>query len=175
MAVKKELNKLGLHFIFPDVGVVEVMEKITAKQRVQIKDGLFQSGLELIDNKKALLIEKIKEAIVDFVHHSDELPNTLLSESKRKTTGYDYRHLASLFSDIQGTTMEEFIMFHKIERVKELIIYNELNLTEIASKLRFRSVAHLSQQLIKITGLSPSHFKMLKIKRQKTIEEVGVK
>jgi AraC-like DNA-binding protein len=171
MAVKEELKKLGLHFIVPDMGMVDVMEKISPRQRKQIKAGLLQSGLELIDNKNTLLIEKVKNNIVDIVHQPDALPNTSFSEYISKTTGYDYTYLASLFSDIQGTTIEEFIMFHKIERVKELIIYNELNLKDIATKLQFNSVAQLSQQFKKVTGLCPSYFKMLRSKRQKTIEE----
>ena len=171
MVVKEELNKLGLHFIV-DMGVVDIMENITSGQREQIRIALLKSGLELMDDKKAVLIEKIKNVIIEMVHYTDELPKANFSDYLSKNLNYDYTYLANLFSEVQGTTIEKFIISHKIERVKELIIYDELDLTEIARKIHYSSVAHLSNQFKKITGLSPSHFKKLKDKRRKQIEDV---
>lgn len=173
MVVKEELSKLGLHFIVVDLGEVEVMEDISLEQREQIKKALFSSGLELMDDKKAILIEKIKIAIIEMVHHSDELVKTNFSDFLSKKLNRDYTYLANLFSEVQGTTIEHFIIAHKIERIKELIIYGEMNITEIAWKMNYSSVAHLSNQFKKVTGLSPSHFKQLKIKRRNPIEEIG--
>jgi AraC-like DNA-binding protein len=172
MAVKEELKKLGLHYIIVDMGVVDIMENITGEQREQLKIGLFKSGLELIDNKKALLIERIKNVIIEMVNYTDELPKTNFSDYLSKKLGYDYTYMANLFSEVQGSTIEKFIISHKIERVKEMIIYDELSLTKIAWKFHYSSVAHLSNQFKKITGLSPSHFKILKDKRRKAIEDV---
>jgi AraC-like DNA-binding protein len=174
MAVKEELKKLGLHFIIPDMGVVDVMEKITAEQRKLLRIGLIKSGLELVDDKKALLIETIKNAIIEMVHNSNESPKVKFSDYLSQKLGHDYSSMANLFSEVQGTTIEKFIISHKIEQVKELIIYNELTLTEIAWNLQYSSVAHLSNQFKKITGLSPSHFKMLKIKKQIAVENASV-
>ena len=172
MVVKEELKKLGLHFIVVDMGVVDIMEDITAQQREQIRIALLKSGLELMDDKKAVLIEKIKNVIIELVHYADELPKTNFSDYLSEKLNYDYAYLANLFSEVQGTTIEKFIISHKIERVKELIIYDELNLTEIAWKMHYSSVAHLSNQFKKITGLTPSHFKKLKDKRRKPIEDI---
>lgn len=172
MAVKEELKKLGLHFIIVEMGVVEIMENITTEQREQIKIALLKSGLELMDDKKAVLIEKIKNVIIEMVHYSDELPKTNFSDYLSEKLSYDYTYLANLFSETQGTTIEKFTISHKIERVKELIIYDELNLTEIAWKMHYSSVAHLSNQFKKITGLTPSHFKKLKNRIRKPIEDI---
>jgi AraC-like DNA-binding protein len=172
MTVKEELKKLGLHFIIVEMGVVEIMENITTEQREQIKIALLKSGLELMDDKKAVLIEKIKNVIIEMVHYSDELPKTNFSDYLSEKLSYDYTYLANLFSETQGTTIEKFTISHKIERVKELIIYDELNLTEIAWKMHYSSVAHLSNQFKKITGLTPSHFKKLKNRIRKPIEDI---
>jgi AraC-like DNA-binding protein len=172
MAVKEELNKLGLHFILVDLGVVDIMEDITPKQRGQLGTGLKSSGLELMDDKKAVLIERIRNIIIEMVHYSKELPKSNFSDYLSEKLNYDYTYLANLFSEVQGTTIEKFIIAHKIERVKELIIYDELNLTEIAWLMHYSSVAHLSNQFKKITGLTPSHFKQLKNKRRTAIEDI---
>jgi AraC-like DNA-binding protein len=173
MAVKAELKKLGLHFIVVDLGEVEIMESITEEQRDQLKEALANSGLELMDDKKAMLIEKIKNIIIEMVHHSDELIKVNFSDYLSKKINHDYTYLANLFSEVQGITIEHFIISHKIERIKELIIYNELNITEIAYKMNYSSVAHLSNQFKKVTGLSPSHFKSMKDKRRSPIEDIG--
>ena len=172
MVVKEELKKLGLHFVVVDMGVVDIMENINNEQREQIRTALLQSGLELMDDKKAVLIEKIKNVIIEMVHYNDELPKINFSDYLSEKLKYDYTYMANLFSEVQGSTIEHFIIAHKIERVKELIIYDEFNLTEIAWKMHYSSVAHLSNQFKKITGLTPSHFKKLKSKRRIAIEDV---
>ncbi len=172
MVVKEELKKLQLHFIVVDLGEVEIMEDITAEQREQLKISLHNSGLELMDDKKSILIEKIKRIIVELVHYTDEPLKVNFSEYLSEKLNYDYTYLANLFSEVQGTTIEKFFITHKIERVKELLVYDELNLTEISYKMNYSSVAHLSNQFKKITGLSPSHFRQLKEKIRKPIDEI---
>jgi AraC-like DNA-binding protein len=174
MAVKAELKRLGLHFIVVDLGEVEIMENISAEQREQIKIALLTSGFELMDNKRAILIEKVKNTVIEMVHHSDEIIKTNFSDFLSKKLSHDYTYLANLFSEVQGITIEHFIIAHKVERIKELIIYDELNITEIAWKMNYSSVAHLSNQFKKVTGLSPSHFKQLKDKRRSPIEDIGI-
>src|ERR1035437_6946903 len=173
MAVKEELKKLGLHFTPVDLGEVEIMENITLEQREQLKTALHNSGLELMDDKRAVLIEKIKNVIVEMVHHTDEMIKTNFSDFLSEKLNHDYTYMANLFSEVQGTTIEQFIISHKIERIKELIIYGELNVTEIAWKMNYSSVAHLSNQFKKVKGLTPSHFKQLKDKRRSPIEDIG--
>ena len=173
MAVKELLTNLGLHFIVVDLGEVDVMENISLEQREQLKLDLLSSGLELMDDKRAILIEKIKNAVVEMIHHADEQLKTNFSDFLSAKLNHNYTYLANLFSEVQGTTIEQFIIAHKIERIKELIIYDELNITEIAWKMNYSSVAHLSNQFKKATGLSPSHFKQLKVKRRSPIEEIG--
>ncbi len=173
IAVKEVLKKLGLHFIVVDLGEVEIMEDITEEQREQVRDALRFSGLELMDNKRAVLIEKIKNTIVEMVHHSNDMVKTNFSNYLSKKLNYDYTYLANLFSEVQGSTIEHFIISHKVERIKELMIYDELNITEIAYMMNYSSVAHLSNQFKKVTGLSPSHFKKLKDKKRSPIEDVG--
>jgi AraC-like DNA-binding protein len=174
MLVKDELKKLDLHYIV-NMGEADIMEDITKEQREQLKIALLQSGLELMDDRKAVLIEKIKTVIIEMVHYTDELPKTNFSDYLSEKLNHDYTYLANLFSEVEGTTIEKFIISHKIERVKELIIYDEVNLTEIAWMMHYSSVAHLSNQFKKVTGLTPSHFKQLKNKRRSPIEEIGNK
>jgi len=173
MVVKEVLKKLELHFIVVDLGEVEIMENISAEERKQLKFALLNSGLELMDDNRAVLIEKIKTTIIEMVHHSDEILKINFSDFLSEKLNHDYTYLANLFSEVQGTTIGQFVLSHKIERIKELIIYDELNITEIALKMNYSSVAHLSNQFKKITGLSPSHFKNLKNKRRSPIEEIG--
>jgi AraC-like DNA-binding protein len=173
MAVRDELKKLGLHFIVVDLGVVEIMENISMEKRLLLRQGLHISGLELMDDKKAILIEKIKTIIVEMIHHSEEVIKINFSDYLSEKLDHNYTYLANLFSEVQGTTIEQFIISHKIERIKELMIYGELNITEIAWKMNYSSVAHLSSQFKKVTGLSPSHFKQLKDKRRNPIEDIG--
>lgn len=172
MMVKVELKKLGLHFVVVDLGEVDVME-ISVAQRELLKAALLNSGLELMDDKRAVLIEKIKNVIIEMIHHTNEFIKTNFSDFLSERLNHDYTYLSNLFSEVQGTTIEQFIISHKIERIKELIIYGELNLTQISYKMNYSSIAHLSTQFKKVTGLSPSHFKQLKDKRRSPIEEIG--
>lgn len=172
MLVKEELKKLGLHYVAVDLGVVEIMEDITQVQHEQLKASLLRSGLELLDNKKAILIEKIKNVITEMIHYNDELPKVNFSEYISEKLDHDYTYLSNIFSEVKGITIQQFIIIHKIERVKELLLYDELNLTEISYKLHYSSVAHLSNQFKKVTGLSPSFYKQLKQKRMGNLENV---
>ncbi len=172
MLVKEELSKLGLHYAVVDLGMVEILEDISQKQREQLKENLLRSGLELLDDKKSILIEKIKNVIIEMIHYSDELPKTNYSDYLSEKLGYDYTYLANIFSEVKGITIQQFIIIHKIERVKELLLYDELNLTEISYKLHYSSAAHLSNQFKKVTGLTPSFYKQLKQKRKKNLENL---
>jgi len=172
MVVKAALKDLGLHYVNVDLGTAEIMENISQQQREQLKTNLLKSGLELMDDKKAILIEKIQNVIVEMIHYEDELPKVNFSVYLSEKLHYDYTYLANLFSETKGITIEHFIILHKIERVKELIIYDELNLSEIAWKLHYSSVAHLSNQFKKITGLTPSFFKSLRNKKRNPLENV---
>lgn len=172
IAVKEELKKLGLHFILVELGEVDIMEDISSDQREHLKIALLNSGFELIDDRKSVLIEKIKHIIIEMVHNRDEPIKIKFSNFLSEKLNHDYTYMANLFSDVQGTTIGQFIISHKIERIKELIIYDELSISEIAWKMNYSSVAHLSNQFKKVTGLSPSHFKQLKDKRRSPIEEI---
>ena len=171
-AVKEELKKLGLHFMIIDLGEVEIMENISALQRQQLQSALLNVGLQLMDDKRAVLIERIKTVIIEMIHHSDEVVRINFSNFISEKLQHDYTYLANLFSEVQGTTIEQFIILHKVERIKELIMYDELNISEIAWKMNYSSVSHLSNQFKKATGLSPSHFKQLKDKKRTPIEEL---
>ncbi|MDA0863986.1 MAG: AraC family transcriptional regulator [Bacteroidetes bacterium] len=172
MMVKEELQKLGLHYVIVDLGAVEILEDISVEQRVQLKKNLIKSGLELLDDKKSVLIEKIKNIIIEMIHYSDELTKVNYSDYISEKLGYDYTYLANMFSEVKGITIQQFIIIHKIERVKEMLIYDELNLTEISYKLHYSSVAHLSNQFKKITGLTPTFYKQLKNKRKQNLEDI---
>ena len=173
-AVKEELRKLDIHFIIVELGEVEIMENISTEQRLRLKSGLQLSGLELLDDRRSVLIEKIKNAIISMVHHRDEKIEMTFSNFLSEKLNHDYTYMSNLFSEVQGITIEKFIIAHKIERIKELIMYDELNITEIAAKMNYSSVAHLSNQFKKATGFSPSHFKKLKDKRRSPIEQIGI-
>jgi len=172
MVVKDELTKLGLHYSAIELGEAEIMENISADQHDQIKIALLKSGLELMDDKKSVLIQKIKNVIIEQVHYADEPLTIKFSEYLSQKLNHDYTYLANLFSEVLGTTIEKFLISHKIERVKELLVYDELNLTEIAYLMHYSSVAHLSAQFKKVTGLTPSHFKQLKEKRRNMLENM---
>jgi len=172
MMVKAELDKLGLHYGVVDLGEVEIKENITAEQHQQLNIALSKSGLELMDDRKALLIEKIKNVIIEMVHYADEMPKIKNSDYISEKLNQDYTYLAKLFSEATGITIEHFIIIHKIERIKELLLYDELNISEISYKLNYSSVAHLSNQFKKITGLTPTFFKQLKHKRNITRDNV---
>jgi AraC-like DNA-binding protein len=172
MVVKSELDKLGLHYSKIDLGEVEIRDTMTSEQHDRLKIALAISGLELLDDKKAVLIEKIKSIIIEMVHYADEPPKINFSDYLSKKLDYDYTYLSNIFSEVTGTTIEHFIIAHKIERVKELLLYDELNLSEISYRLNYSSVAHLSNQFKKITGLTPTYFKSLKNKRLSSLNNV---
>ncbi len=172
MIVRDELLKLGLKYIVIDLGMVEVLEDITQAQHDLLKANLLKSGLELLDDKRSILIEKIKNVIIEMIHYSDELPKVNYSDYISEKLDYDYTYLSNIFSEVKGTTIQNFIIIHKIEKVKELLLYDELNLTEISYKLHYSSVAHLSNQFKKITGLAPSFYKQLKEKRKTNLENM---
>jgi len=172
MVVKAELEKLGLHFVDVKIGEANVIENLLPEQLEQLDKALRKSGLQLMDDKRSILVEKIKSAIIELVHYTDEQIKVNLSDFLSDKLNLDYTYLSNLFSEVKGTTIEKFYLAHKIEKVKELIVYDELNLTEIAYKMHYSSVAHLSNQFKKITGLTPSHFKKLRYKRRGSIEDV---
>lgn len=172
LAVRSELKKLGLHFIVVDLGEIEIMENLNSEKRALLKLGLLDSGLELMNDKKAILIEKIKNIIIQMIHHSEDDIKVNFSDYLSEKLNYNYTYLAHLFSEVQGITIEHYIISNRIERIKELMIYGELNITEITWKMGYSSVSHLSNQFKKATGLSPSHFKKLKNKRRIAIEDI---
>lgn len=172
MMVKSEFDKLGLHYSVVDLGEAIIRENLTSEQRAELAEALKKSGLELMDDKKSMLIEKIKNVIIETIHYTDEALKINFSDHLSEKLGYDYTYLANLFSEVESSTIEHFIIKHKIERVKELLVYDELTLTEIAYRLHYSSVAHLSNQFKKVTGLTPTFFKHLKDKRMGGIENV---
>ncbi len=172
IVVKSELEKLGLHYTDVKIGEANIIGNILPEQLDKLDIALRKSGLQLMDNKKSILVEKIKNAIIELVHYTEEQIKVNLSDYLSEKLNYDYSYLANLFTEVKGITIEKFYLTHKIEKVKELIVYDELNLTEIAYKMHYSSVAHLSNQFKKFTGLTPSHFKKLKNKRRDTLEEV---
>ena len=172
LVVKEALESLGLHYVILELGIVEIMQDLTANQRKQLYDLLLKSGLELMDDKKSVLIEKIKNIIIELIHYSDELPKVNYSDYISEKMGMDYTHLSKLFSEVRGITIEHFIIAHKIERVKELLLYDELNLTQIFYIMNYSSVSHLSKQFKKVTGLTPTFFKNLKDKKRIALENV---
>jgi AraC-like DNA-binding protein len=172
MVVKSELDKLGLHYKKVDLGEVDIFGDITPEQHDHLKTALLKSGLELMDDKKAVLIEKIKNVIIEMVHYADEPPKTNFSDYLSGKLNHDYTYLSNIFSEVTGITIEHFIIAHKIERVKELLLYDELSLSEISYMLNYSSVSHLSNQFKKVTGLTPSYFRSLKHKRLKSLNNV---
>jgi AraC-like DNA-binding protein len=172
MMVEEELKKLGLHHMVVDLGSVEILKTITTEQREALKINLLKSGLELLDDKKSILIEKITNVIIEMIHYQDELPKVNYSDYLAEKLDYDYTYLSNVFSEVKGINIQQFIIYHKIERVKELLLYEDLNLTEISYKLHYSSVSHLSNQFKKVTGLSPSFYKKLRRKRERNLENI---
>jgi AraC-like DNA-binding protein len=172
MLVKSELEKLGIGYKNVDLGEADLEDPISNEQQEELKAVLAKSGLELMDDKKAMLVEKIKRVIIEMVHYADEFPETNFSDFLSEKLNHNYTYLSNLFSEVKGTTIEHYIILHKIEKVKELIIYDELSLTEIAYKMNYSSVAHLSNQFKKITGLTPTFFKKMKNYRRSSLEDM---
>ena len=173
MVVRAELAKLGLHCIALDLGVVDILEDITDTQYTELRGNLLESGLEILDDKKTILIERIKNVIVDMIHYNDTMPtNVNYSDYLSEKLHYDYTYLSNVFSVVKGITIQQYIINHKIEKVKELLLYDELTLTQIADKMHYSSVSHLSNQFKKMTGLTPSFFKQMKRKRHENLENL---
>jgi AraC-like DNA-binding protein len=172
LLVKEELKKLGLHYVIVDLGMVEILENISKEQHDKLQNKLHKVGLELLDDKRSIIIEKIKNTIIEMVHYAEEMPKVNYSDYISEKLGYDYTYLANVFSEVKGITIQQFIIVNKIERVKELLLYEELNLTEIAYKMHYSSVAHLSNQFKKVTGLTPTYYRHLKDKRLQNLEDL---
>jgi len=172
MLVKEQLAKSGIAYHSIELGEVVVPDDITAAQLHELAGLLLKTGLELMDDKKSILIQRIKNVIIETVHHSEEQSIYKFSELLSRTLGHDYTYMSNLFSAVQGTTIEQFHIAHKIEKVKELLVYGQVSLTTIASNLHYSSVAHLSAQFKKVTGLTPSHFKKLRTMRRSMLDEL---
>lgn len=170
--VKAALETLKLAYTSVELGTVDLVEDLTTEQQEKFGENLKAIGLELLDDKKSILIEKIKNVIVDMIHYNDELPSVNYSSYISEKLNYEYNYLSNIFSEVKGITIQNFIIMHKIEKVKELLLYDELNLTEIAYKLHYSSVAHLSSQFKKVTGLTPSYYKKLKSIRNANLENL---
>jgi len=172
MVVKSELERFGFHDITVNLGEAEIKEEISAEQLASLRTALKKTGLELMDNKRSILVEKIKTIIIEMVHFSDDQIKINLSDYLSEKLNYNYTYLANLFSEVKGITIEQFYLTHKIEKVKELLVYDDLNLTEIAWKLHYSSVAHLSNQFKKMTGITPTAFKNLRNRNRRTLGEI---
>lgn len=172
LVVKGELEKIGLPYSYVKIGEVELVGDAQSEQLTQLALALKQSGLALMVNKKFILVQKIKGVVIGLVHYTEEQIKVNLSDYLSEELNYDYTYLSNLFSEVSGISIEKFYLTHKIERVKQLIVYNELNLTEIAYKLHYSSVSHLSNQFRKYTGLTPSRFKKLGTQNRVTLENV---
>jgi AraC-like DNA-binding protein len=162
LAVRSALDSLGLYYKYVDLGEIDLFEDtLTEEDREKLSSLLLKSGLELMDNKKSILVERIKNTLIELIHYSEELPRNNISEFVSEKLDHDYTYLSNLFKEVTGTTIQHYILLHKIEKAKELILYDELNLNEISYKLHYSSVAHLSNQFKKLTGLTPSYFKKI--------------
>ncbi|WP_241558152.1 helix-turn-helix domain-containing protein [Maribellus luteus] len=170
--VRDELEKMGLSYSYVKIGEAELVGNARPEQLIHLAFALKKSGLVLIDDRKSILVEKIKGVIISLVHYTEEQIKVNLSDYLSEKLNYDYTYLSNLFSEVNGTSIEKFYLTHKIERAKELIVYNELNLTEIAYKLHYSSVAHLSNQFRQYTGLTPSRFKKLRNPERIRLENV---
>lgn len=172
MMVKSELEKLGIDYKSVELGEVQLVEPLSESKRQILKTALHKSGLELMDDKKAMMIEKIINIIVEMVHYSDELPPVNFSIFLQEKMKLDYHKMAEIFSKTKGVTIEHFVILHKVERIKELITYDQLNLTEISYRMHYSSVAHLSRQFKQVTGLTPTFYKNLSRRERKNLEDL---
>lgn len=172
MVVQQEFQKLGLRYTEIGLGKVDIAEELSDDKRELLKVNLLKWGLELMEEKKNILVEKTKILIIEMIHYSDELPDVNNSDYLSEKLGYDYSYLSNIFSEVNGSSLQQFIIQHKIERIKELILYDELNLSEIAYKLHYSSVSHLSNQFKKITGVTPSFYKKMKHNRSQNLEDL---
>jgi len=172
MVVESELNKLNLHPLTVSLGEVAIEEKaLTSEQRHQLNSALKAVGFELIDDKRSKLIEQIKNFIIETIHYKEEQPEKNFSELLSQHLHHDYSYLSKLFSEVEGITIEQYIINQKIEKVKELLLYNELSLSQIAFELGYSSTAHLSSQFKKLTGFTPSQFKQMGVQSRRALDE----
>jgi AraC-like DNA-binding protein len=167
MVVKAALEQLGIKYIQVILGEADIRGTISEATRKQLKSLLMKSGLELMNDEKSMLIEKIKNVVIEMVHYADEAPKEKFSVYLSEKLHHDYAYMSGLFSEVKGITIEHYVIAHKIERIKELLLYDELNLTEISYKLNYSSVAHLSNQFKKVTGLTPTYFKKMRQHRNR--------
>ena len=172
MVVTDELIKFGVHPKSVELGEVEITEEINSEKKNELNKILQSFGFELIDDKKSKLIEKIKNTIVELVHYSDDQLTTNFSEHISKKLHHDYNYMSNLFSEVEGITIEKYFIAQKIEKVKELLKYDELTLSEIADRLGYSSVAYLSNQFKKQTGLTPTFYKSLKQNKRKNLDDL---
>ena len=172
MVVQNELEKLGFDAKNIKLGEVILSKEITSLEKENLSKTLEPLGFEVIDDKKGRIIEKIKNIIIDLVHHQDSDVKTNLSDVLSDKLHHDYNYLSNLFSEVEGTTIEKYFIAQKVEKVKELLVYDELSLSEIANRLNYSSVAYLSNQFKKVTGLTPSHFKQIKEDKRKPLDKV---
>lgn len=172
IVVKAVLEDLGLKYSTVDLGEVKIFGKISNEKQEQLKSNLLKYGLELMEDKRVIFVEKIKKVIIEMILCLDELPNINFSDYLSKKLNYNYTYLANIFSEVQGMSIQNFIIIHKIERVKELLVYDELTLSEIAFKVGYSSTAHLSNQFKKNTGLTPTHFKKMKNKKLNLLDNI---
>ncbi len=172
MMVKAELNNLGIAWHSVELGEVNLVEPLKENLKRKLKIELSKSGLELMYDKKAIMIEKIIGIIIEMVHYADEFPDVNFSVFLSEKMEQDYHKMAEIFSKTKGITIEHFIILHKVEKIKELIIYDELNLTEISYKMHYSSVAHLSRQFKQVTGLTPTFFKSLSVRKRTNLEDL---
>jgi AraC-like DNA-binding protein len=172
MAVKNELERMGLSPLNVTLGEVELARELTASEKLDLNDRLLALGFEIIDDKKSRLIEQVKSSIIELVHHQGAALHTNLSAYLSQKLHHDYTYISNLFSEVEGITIEKYFIAQKIERVKELLVYDELTLNEIAFQLNYSSAAHLSAQFKKVTGLTPGHFKQIKAERRKPLDKL---
>ena len=170
--VKEALDELHINAVKVGLGEIETKGDITDEDKQRLNTKIKKAGLELLEKKSGVLIEEIRKVIIDYVYKTDDRPNVKFSVLLSETLHHDYGYLANFFSEVEATTIEQFLIALKVERIKELILFDELSLTQISYKLKYSSVAHLSNQFKKVTGLTPSHFKELKNKRRITIQEL---
>ncbi len=172
MVIKSELEKIGLHPISVELGEVELSEQIDTTTINQIYDALQKFGFALIDDKKSRLIEKVKNLVIELVQELNSELKVNLSDYLSKHLHYEYNYISNLFSEVEGTTIEKYFIAQKIEKVKELLMYDELSLSEIAFRLHYSSVAHLSSQFKKVTGFAPSHIRRIKGYKRTSLDEL---
>ena len=172
MIVKSELENLGIEYSTIALGEIEVLETPFLVKKEEFKTALLKWDFELMDDRKAILAERTKAVIIEMIHQSDKLPDTNYSDYISKKLMHDYTYLSNIFSEVENITIEHFIISHKIEKAKELLLYDEHNITQIAAMLNYSSVAHLSAQFKKVTGITPTFFKAMENKNRTSLEDL---